>query len=242
MLSVEGVTRRFGGLEALSGVSLEAGNGEVLGLIGPNGSGKTTLFNVVSGLYQPDEGRVVLDGTELNGLSPDRIATHGMARTFQTPRIYMRMTLRENLEAAYYAVRRGGPDPSVSGRCGIAGMLETVGLAARAGELAKNLPLPDQRRLELIRTLVGDPKIVLLDEPAGGMTPAETAEVANLIRDVIAPGRTCIVIEHKMDMVMSLCARVVVLNFGHVIADGAAVDVLGAPDVMEAYLGRSAAV
>jgi len=241
MLNVDGVTRRFGGLEALSRVSLQVGNGEVLGLIGPNGSGKTTLFNVVSGLYQPDDGRVVLDGTELNGLSPDRIAAHGVARTFQTPRIYMRMTLRENLEAAFHAVRKGGPRHPGSGRCSIDGMLETAGLVARADELAKNLPLPDQRRLELIRTLAGDPKIVLLDEPAGGMTPSETAEVANLIRDTIAPGRTCIVIEHKMDMVMSLCARVVVLNFGHVIADGAAAEVLGAPDVMEAYLGRSAA-
>ena len=242
MLSVEDITRRFGGLEALRRVSLQAGSGEMLGLIGPNGSGKTTLFNVVSGLYPPDEGRVVLEGTELNGLSPDRIAAHGVARTFQTPRIYMRMTLRENLEAALHAVRKGGPNLPGSGRRDIDGMLEMAGLEARADELAKNLPLPDQRRLELIRTLVGDPKIVLLDEPAGGMTPAETAEMANLIRDVIAPGRTCIVIEHKMDMVMSLCARVVVLNFGHVIADGAAAEVLGAPDVMEAYLGQSAAV
>ncbi|MGI9413430.1 MAG: ATP-binding cassette domain-containing protein, partial [Hyphomicrobiales bacterium] len=108
MLAVDGVSRRFGALEALSGVSLEAGAGEMLGLIGPNGSGKTTLFNVISGLYTPDEGRVLLDGEDVTGLAPDRIAAHGLARTFQTPRIYMRMTLRENLEAALHASCRGG--------------------------------------------------------------------------------------------------------------------------------------
>ncbi len=231
MLRIEALSRRFGGLEALSGIEIEVGEGEVLGLIGPNGSGKTTLFNVITGLYPASEGRVVLRGRDVTRLAPHKLVRLGLARTFQTPRIYQRMTVFENVAAARQARKHSGADP-------VPGLLAGAGLGERADMLAKNLPLPDQRRLELVRALAASPDIVLLDEPAGGMTPAETAEMAELIRTLAAPGRTVIVIEHKMDMITSLCGRVCVLDFGRKIADGPPVEVLEDPDVVTAYIGR----
>ena len=238
MLEIDNVACRFGGLMALDHVTIYVAEGELLGLIGPNGSGKTTLFNVVSGLYRASDGSVRFGGRDISAFAPDRIVALGLARTFQTPRIYMRMTVLQNLEAAHFATHPGTRRMSRAEIEILIGLLERIGLAGRADELAKNLPLADQRRLEIVRTLVGDPSTVLLDEPAGGMTPAETREITELIRDVVAPGRTCVVIEHKMDMIASLCERAVVLNFGQVIEDGAPDAVLKSPIVLEAYLGR----
>ena len=169
---------------------------------------------------------------------PDRIVALGLARTFQTPRILHRMTVLQNLAAAVFAgssrVRRLG----AAERDRLRALLDECGLGRRVDELASKLTLPEQRRLEIVRTLVADPKLILLDEPAGGMTPAETESMARLIAEVAAKRRTCIVIEHKIDMISSLCERICVLNFGRVLADGATAAVLENEAVLEAYLGR----
>ncbi|MEE9588623.1 MAG: ABC transporter ATP-binding protein [Hyphomicrobiaceae bacterium] len=241
MLQIDSVSRSFAGVVALRDVSLTVAQGEVVGLIGPNGSGKTTLFNVITGLFPADHGRIRFNGRELSGLRPDQIVACGLARTFQTPRILHRMTVRENMVCAAYA---GSPLVQRLRSCAqslLDDLLRECGLDGRAHDLAKNLTLPEQRRLELVRTLVADPKLILLDEPAGGMTPAETEDMATLIRDLAAKGRTCIIIEHKIDMISSLCQRICVLNFGKVIADGTTVDVLRDEAVLEAYLGRQEA-
>lgn len=240
-LHADNITCQFGGLKALDRVSIDAREGELLGLIGPNGSGKTTFFNVASGLYAASAGKLTFRNQDIAGMTPDRIVALGLARTFQTPRIYMRMTVQQNLEAAYFATHSDSRRIDPGARDSLLELLQQIDLADRADELAKNLPLADQRRLELVRTLVGDPSTILLDEPAGGMTPVETREITRLIREVVAPGRTCIVIEHKMDMIASLCERAVVLNFGQVIASGAPEKVLQDPVVLEAYLGRQEA-
>jgi branched-chain amino acid transport system ATP-binding protein len=239
MLAIEGLYRYFGGLQALSGVDYAVAGEGVFGLIGPNGSGKTTLFNVVTGLYRPSMGRVSFLGEDISRRGPHQIIARGIARTFQTPRVYARMTVRENLAAARHTLPRGARH--AGGEARIEALLEATGLVERRDELAKSLPLPEQRRLELARALVRDPKLLLLDEPAGGMTPAETQAMAKLIEEVAAPGRACIVIEHKMDMIARLCAHVCVLNFGAKIAEGAPDEVLKDPVVLEAYIGRAGA-
>ena len=238
MLEVERASRSFGGVAALSDVDLHVAAGEVVGLIGPNGSGKTTLLNVITGLSPAERGRVRFDGREVTNLRPDRIALLGLARTFQTPRILHRMTVLQNLAAALFAGSFRARTLSTADRDRLLGLLEECGLGDRTEELASKLTLPEQRRLELVRTLVCDPKLILLDEPAGGMTPAETDGMARLIAQVAAKGRTCIVIEHKIEMISSLCDRICVLNFGRVIADGTTASVLGDEAVLEAYLGR----
>ena len=238
MLEVERASRSFGGVAALSDVDLRVAAGEVVGLIGPNGSGKTTLLNVITGLSPAERGRVRFDGREVTNLRPDRIALLGLARTFQTPRILHRMTVLQNLAAALFAGSPRVQKLNANDRDRLLGLLDECGLGNRTDELASKLTLPEQRRLELVRTLVSDPKLILLDEPAGGMTPAETDGMARLIAQVAAKGRTCIVIEHKIDMISSLCDRICVLNFGRVIADGTTGAVLEDEAVLEAYLGR----
>ncbi len=238
MLDVEQVSRSFGGVAALTEVSVRVSAGEVVGLIGPNGSGKTTLLNVITGLSPAEHGRVRFDGRDVTDLRPHRIAALGLARTFQTPRVLHRMTVFQNLAAARFA---GSPRTwrlSAADRDRLMGLLDECGLGPRVNELASRLTLPEQRRLELVRTLVTDPKLILLDEPAGGMTPAETDGMARLIAAVAARGRACIVIEHKIDMISSLCERICVLDFGRVIADGTTAAVLADEAVLEAYLGR----
>ena len=238
MLEVERVSRSFGGVAALTEVSLQVAAGEIVGLIGPNGSGKTTLLNVITGISPAERGRVRFDGRDVTGLRPDRIAALGLARTFQTPRILHRMTVLQNLAAAVFASSSTVRRLRAADRARLVGLLDECGLGQRVDELASKLTLPEQRRLELVRTLVTDPKLILLDEPAGGMTPAETQGMARLIAEVATKRRTCIVIEHKIDMISSLCERICVLNFGRVIADGTTAAVLEDEAVLEAYLGR----
>ena len=233
MLALEGLERRFGALAALAGIDLEVAPGEVLGIIGPNGSGKTTLLNTVTGVYAPSAGRISFRGTDITGWKGHRIARLGIARTFQNVRLFGTMTVYQNVRAAQH----GRPFSSRAGARSVESVLDEVGLLEERDILANHLPLPARRRLEVARLLAVDAHLVLLDEPAGGMTPAETAEMARLIREVVAPGRTCVVIEHKMALIAGVCSRLCVLDFGAKIAEGSPDEVLASPMVKEVYLG-----
>ncbi len=248
MLAIDGLTVRFGGLTALENVSLRAAGGEVLGLIGPNGSGKTTLINALTGVYEAT-GRVRFRDTELLGLPPERIVRLGLVRTFQNLRVFRRMTVLENVLAAQngmpgmrFAELVAGRRRDAARRDRAQDLVERVGLGGDADRLAGELPLASQRRLELARALVRDPALLLLDEPSGGMTPAETREMTRLIATLACPGRTVIVVEHKMALIVGLCTRLAVLNFGRLIAEGEPAEVLRRQAVIDAYLGTEAPV
>ena len=245
MLELQAVGKTFGKLQALHGVDLHVRRGTVSGLIGPNGSGKTTLVNIITGIYAPDSGRVLLDGKDVSRASADQITRLGVSRSFQNIRIFNRMSVLENVIAALIghhkpglatllgrAKRIGDPRVTAARRA-----LETVGLLEQGDLFANELPLPLRRRLEIARALACDPKFLVLDEPAGGMTPAETASISELIRSRIAPGRTCVVIEHKMDLISHVCEHLCVLNHGEKIAEGDPRSVVNQPEVIEAYLG-----
>ena len=245
MLALSGIEKRFGALTALAEIDLEVASGDVLGIIGPNGSGKTTLLNTVTGAYAPSGGRISFQGTDITGWKGHRIARLGVARTFQNIRLFPTMTVFQNVWAAQHSRVSGGllgllrsTPTRTRGEAGrVEKVLEQVGLLRDREVLARNLSLPARRRLEVARTLAVDAKLVLLDEPAGGMTPAETADMARLIREIVAPGRTCVVIEHKMALIAGVCTRLCVLDFGRKIAEGLPDEVLADAKVREIYLG-----
>ena len=245
MLALERIEKRFGALAALEGLDLDVAAGEVLGIIGPNGSGKTTLLNAVTGVYPPSAGRITFEGTDITGWKAHRIVGLGVARTFQNIRLYPTMSVFQNVWAAQHRRVSGGLLGLLRSRPARADaetrraeeVLERTGLLEDREVLAGHLPLPARRRLEIARVLAVDARLVLLDEPAGGMTPAETEDMARLIREIVAPGRTCVVIEHKMALIAGVCTRLCVLDFGRKVAEGLPDEVLGRAEVQEIYLG-----
>ena len=253
LLAADGITKRFGGVQALSEVSFTIRRGEIYGLIGPNGAGKTSLFNVLTGIYAADGGRFVFDGEPLGGRKPNEVAALGIARTFQNIRLFANLSALENVMigrhvrthasvfgAVFRDARTRAEEAAIEERA--YELLTYVGVHRRANDLAKHLAYGDQRRLEIARALATDPQLLALDEPAAGMNATETATLRALLERIRQDGTTILLIEHDMKLVMSVCDRVLVLDYGRKIAEGPAAEVQKNEKVIAAYLGGDVAL